>query len=178
MAASGAQTNFTIRSNPAGDARLPVVGGLGGLGLPEMFDSWSQSPAEQYAGFQFPTILIMWLGRLLKHHQICFCLFLTSWCIFMKDTIAGFLLTGVGNVDLWRKTNYLIVDSKTTVKQIEEAFKEFTTREEVVIVMISQYVANMIKFLVDSYNNPILAILEIPFKDHPYDPTHDFVLSK
>ncbi|KAF5962213.1 hypothetical protein HYC85_003422, partial [Camellia sinensis] len=94
------------------------------------------------------------------------------------DTITGFLLAGVGNVDLRRKTNYLIVDSKTTVKQIEEAFKEFTTREDVAIVMISQYVANMIKFLVDSYNNPIPAILEIPSKDHPYDPTHDSVLSR
>ncbi|CAL5338725.1 unnamed protein product [Camellia sinensis] len=73
----GAQTNSTTRSNPAGDARLPAVGGLGSLGLPEMFDdassplqpsvhesdSWSQSPAEQYAGFQFPTVLIMWLGH-------------------------------------------------------------------------------------------------------------------
>ncbi|XP_028062590.1 V-type proton ATPase subunit F-like isoform X3 [Camellia sinensis] len=94
------------------------------------------------------------------------------------DTITGFLLAGVGNVDLRRKTNYLIVDLKTTVKQIEEAFKAFTTREDVAIVMISQYVANMIKFLVDSYNNPIPAILEIPSKDHPYDPTHDSVLSR
>ncbi|KAA8543308.1 hypothetical protein F0562_021197 [Nyssa sinensis] len=51
-----------------------------------------------------------------------------------------------------RKTNYLIVDSKTTVKQIEDAFKEFTTREDIAIVLISQYVANMIRFLVDSYN--------------------------
>ncbi|KAF5951352.1 hypothetical protein HYC85_009296 [Camellia sinensis] len=67
---------------------------------------------------------------------------------------------------------------ETTVKQIEEAFKAFTTREDVAIVMISQYVANMIKFLVDSYNNPIPAILEIPSKDHPYDPTHDSVLSR
>ncbi|XP_073016024.1 V-type proton ATPase subunit F-like [Primulina huaijiensis] len=95
-----------------------------------------------------------------------------------EDTITGFLLAGVGNVDLRRKTNYLIVDSKTTVKQIEDAFKEYTTREDVAIVLISQYVANMIRFLVDSYNNPIPAILEIPSKDHPYDPTHDSVLSR
>ncbi|KAF5931271.1 hypothetical protein HYC85_032144 [Camellia sinensis] len=67
---------------------------------------------------------------------------------------------------------------ETTVKQIEEAFKAFTTREDVAIVMISQYVANMIKFLVDSYNNPIPTILEISSKDHPYDPTHDSVLSR
>ncbi|XP_071730791.1 V-type proton ATPase subunit F-like [Rutidosis leptorrhynchoides] len=95
-----------------------------------------------------------------------------------EDTITGFLLAGVGNVDLRRKTNYLIVDSKTTVKQIEDAFKEFTTRDDVAIVLISQYVANMIRFLVDSYNKPVPAILEIPSKDHPYDPSHDSVLSR
>ncbi|KAH6798604.1 vacuolar ATPase subunit F family protein [Perilla frutescens var. frutescens] len=95
-----------------------------------------------------------------------------------EDTITGFLLAGVGNVDLRRNTNYLIVDSKTTVKQIEDAFKDFTTREDIAIVLISQYVANMIRFLVDSYNKPIPAILEIPSKDHPYDPAHDSVLSR
>ncbi|XP_060193038.1 V-type proton ATPase subunit F [Lycium barbarum] len=95
-----------------------------------------------------------------------------------EDTITGFLLAGVGNVDLRRKTNYLIVDSKTTVKQIEDAFKEFTTRDDIAIVLISQYVANMVRFLVDSYNKPIPAILEIPSKDHPYDPAHDSVLSR
>ncbi|THG08905.1 hypothetical protein TEA_021737 [Camellia sinensis var. sinensis] len=67
---------------------------------------------------------------------------------------------------------------ETTVKQIEDAFKEFTTREDIAIVMISQFVANMIRFLVDSYNKPVPAILEIPSKDHPYDPTHDSVLSR
>ncbi|TYI99988.1 hypothetical protein E1A91_A13G056900v1 [Gossypium mustelinum] len=95
-----------------------------------------------------------------------------------EDTVVGFLLAGVGNVDLRRKTNYLIVDSKTTVKQIEDAFKEFTTRTDIAIVLISQYVANMIRFLVDSYNKPIPAILEIPSKNHPYDPAQDSILSR
>ncbi|GKV20159.1 hypothetical protein SLEP1_g30318 [Rubroshorea leprosula] len=95
-----------------------------------------------------------------------------------EDTVVGFLLAGVGNVDLRRKTNYLIVDSKTTVKQIEDAFKEFIAREDIAVVLISQYVANMIRFLVDSYNKPVPAILEIPSKDHPYDPAHDSVLSR
>ncbi|OVA00607.1 Ubiquitin-associated domain/translation elongation factor EF-Ts [Macleaya cordata] len=35
-AAGGVQTNSTPRSNPAGDARAPSIGGLGGLGLPDM----------------------------------------------------------------------------------------------------------------------------------------------
>ena len=32
----GTQTNTTARSNPAGDARTPGIGGLGGLGLLDM----------------------------------------------------------------------------------------------------------------------------------------------
>ncbi|CAN1152439.1 V-type proton ATPase subunit F [Linum perenne] len=95
-----------------------------------------------------------------------------------EDTVVGLLLAGVGNVDLRRKTNYLIVDSKTTVKQIEDAFKEYTSREDIAIVLISQYVANMVRYLVDSYNKTFPAILEIPSKDHPYDPAQDSVLSR
>ncbi|WMV57307.1 hypothetical protein MTR67_050692 [Solanum verrucosum] len=90
-----------------------------------------------------------------------------------QDTITGFLLSGVGNVDLRRKTNYTIVDANISVKQIEDAFKEFTTREDIATALISQYVANMIRFLVDSYNKPIPTILEIPSKDYPNDPAHD-----
>ncbi|ONK65851.1 uncharacterized protein A4U43_C06F1620 [Asparagus officinalis] len=95
-----------------------------------------------------------------------------------EDTITGFLMAGVGNVDLRRKTNYLIVDSKTAMKTIEDAFREFTSKDDIAIVLISQYVANMIRFLVDSYDKPIPAILEIPSKNHPYDPAHDSVLSR
>lgn len=34
--------------------------------------------------------------------------------------------------------------TETTVKQIEDAFKEFTTREDIAIVLISQYVSNLV----------------------------------
>ncbi|KAL5561803.1 hypothetical protein UlMin_031550 [Ulmus minor] len=101
------------------------------------------------------------------------------------DTAVGFVLAGVGNVDLWRSCNYLIVNSKTTIKQIEDAFKEFTAREDIDIVLISQHLYILVGvsgckygFLVDSYNKPVPAILEIPSKDHPYDPLNDSVLSR
>ncbi|KAJ6813588.1 V-type proton ATPase subunit F-like isoform X1 [Iris pallida] len=64
------------------------------------------------------------------------------------------------------------------MKAIEDAFKEFTTKDDVAIVLISQYVANMIRYVVDSYNKPVPAILEIPSKNHPYDPAEDSVLSR
>eukprot|EP00246_Nothoceros_aenigmaticus_P017464 TRINITY_DN8525_c0_g1_i1.p1 TRINITY_DN8525_c0_g1~~TRINITY_DN8525_c0_g1_i1.p1 ORF type:complete len:130 (+),score=15.92 TRINITY_DN8525_c0_g1_i1:71-460(+) len=95
-----------------------------------------------------------------------------------EDTVTGFLLAGVGNVDIRRKTNYLVVDSKTSLRAIEDAFKEFTTRDDIAIVLISQYIANMIRFVIDSYNKPLPAILEIPSKDHPYDAAQDSILSR
>ena len=86
----------------------------------------------------------------------------------MQDTVTGFLLAGVGNVDMRRKSNFLIVNeskssccearyavlrygaawlnfrchgAETTVKMIEDAFKDLTNREGIAIVMISQYVS-------------------------------------
>ncbi|RWR96074.1 V-type proton ATPase subunit F [Cinnamomum micranthum f. kanehirae] len=197
--------------------------------LPETYrEKYSFYYGQQSSGLEVSTLTSLALS------------FGWSEYLLALDTVTGFLLAGVGNVDLRRKTNYLIVDStaindfgstriiqlfgaipyaydafncclarnlhscgfvfqilklkftgayllvfnkiphvsETTVKQIEDAFKEFTTKEDIAIVLISQYVANMIRFLVDSYNNPVPAILEIPSKDHPYDPTHDSVLSR
>ncbi|PIA29483.1 hypothetical protein AQUCO_06000086v1 [Aquilegia coerulea] len=57
-------------------------------------------------------------------------------------------------------------------------FMVFSTSQGKLLLSVYSQVANMIRFLVDSYNKPIPAILEIPSKDHPYDPTHDSVLSR
>ncbi|XP_028098139.1 ubiquitin domain-containing protein DSK2b-like isoform X2 [Camellia sinensis] len=67
MAAGGAQTNSTTRSNPAGDARLPAVGGLGGLGLPEMFGS-TQDTASLSQFMQNPAVSQM-MQSLLSNPQ-------------------------------------------------------------------------------------------------------------
>lgn len=95
-----------------------------------------------------------------------------------EDTVTGFLLAGVGNVDLRKKTNFLVVDSKTTTKQIEQSFKEFTNREDIGILLITQYIATMIRHLVDGYTKVTPTILEIPSKDCPYDPTQDSILTR
>lgn len=95
-----------------------------------------------------------------------------------EDTVTGFLLAGVGNVDLRRKTNYLVVTDKTTTKQIEDAFKEMTAREDIAVVLISQFAADSIRYLVNEYDRPIPAVLEIPSKDKPYDATKDSVLQR
>jgi V-type H+-transporting ATPase subunit F len=70
------------------------------------------------------------------------------------------------------------VDEKTNLRDIEDAFRAFTTREDVAVVLISQYVADMIRPLVNRYTKAVPAVLEIPSKDHPYDPSKDSILSR
>ena len=95
-----------------------------------------------------------------------------------EDTVTGFLLAGVGNVDTRRNTNFLVVDAKTTKKAIEDAFKDFTSREDIAVVLITQTVADTIRYLVDAHVVPVPAVLEVPSKDAPYDATKDSILSR
>ena len=68
--------------------------------------------------------------------------------------------------------------AETTQQRIEEAFREFTNREDVAVLLINQVIAGMIRHLMDAYTKPVPAILEIPSKDAPYDPSQDSVLQR
>lgn len=94
-----------------------------------------------------------------------------------EDTVTGFLLAGVGEVSAKRK-NFLIVDNKTKLPQIEDAFKEFTSREDVAVLLISQHVANDIRHLLDEYDRLLPTILEIPSKGTAYDMAKDSLMTK
>lgn len=95
-----------------------------------------------------------------------------------EDTITGFLLAGVGNIDLRKKRNFLVVDSKMPVRTIEASFKEFAAREDIAVILMSQQVANQIRHIVDAHRKPIPSVLEIPSKDCPYDPAQDGLLTR
>jgi len=68
--------------------------------------------------------------------------------------------------------------SETPVTTIEEAFKTFTNREDVGVLLINQGIAGTIRHLLDGYTKPVPAILEIPSKDQPYDPSQDSILTR
>lgn len=99
-----------------------------------------------------------------------------------EDSITGLLLAGVGQVsgEDGKETNFLTVSpDKTTVEEIEAAFDKFTSeREDIAILLINQHLADLIRFKVDNFTNAFPAILEIPSKDHPYDPEKDSILKK
>ncbi|KAH9469300.1 hypothetical protein Pst134EA_009821 [Puccinia striiformis f. sp. tritici] len=96
-----------------------------------------------------------------------------------EDSVTGLLLAGTGHVTSASKKNFMVVDSKTSVADIQKAFDEFTTeREDIAIVLINQHVADKIRPSVDKYEAAFPALLEIPSKDHPYDPEKDSVLKR
>jgi len=95
-----------------------------------------------------------------------------------EDTCTGFLLGGIGELNRARQPNFLVVDKNTGVHQIEEVFRSLTARDDIAIIVINQYIADMIRHVVDSYTQPIPAVLEIPSKDHPYDPQKDSILRR
>jgi V-type H+-transporting ATPase subunit F len=72
----------------------------------------------------------------------------------------------------------LLFAAETTQSRIEDAFREFTTREDVAVLLINQVIASSIRHLLDAYTKPVPAILEIPSKDSPYDPSQDSVLQR
>ncbi|KCV73401.1 V-type ATPase, F subunit [Fonticula alba] len=94
------------------------------------------------------------------------------------DTVTGMLLAGAGNVDINNNSNFLVVSSKTPVDEIEKAFNKFTTRRDISVVLITQPVAEDIRYLVDKYDRPIPAVLEIPSKETPYDPSKDSIMRR
>lgn len=106
--------------------------------------------------------------------------------------------------------NFFLINLETSVSEVEETFRNFTSRSDICIILINQNVsakridyrllrivvyqgqryyfmklcfiasqiAEMIRHVLDRYEKPIPAVLEIPSKDHPYDPTKDSILRR
>ncbi|ODH37382.1 V-type proton ATPase subunit F, partial [Paracoccidioides brasiliensis] len=75
--------------------------------------------------------------------------------------------------------NFVVVDAKTETSAIEKAFHNFTQeRKDIGVLLINQHIAERIRNSVDSFTDAFPAVLEIPSKDHPYDPDKDSVLRR
>ncbi|NXX87427.1 VATF ATPase, partial [Urocolius indicus] len=56
--------------------------------------------------------------------------------------------------------------------------RSFLAREDIGIILISQCLAELIRHAVEAHSRPLPAVLEIPSKEHPYDPAKDSVLRR
>merc|ERR1719247_3122570 len=98
-----------------------------------------------------------------------------------EDTVTGLVLAGVGHVTGNGQKNYLVVDSKTNAKEVEEKFNELTARKDIAMIFITQGCADEIRFAVDAYaasGSVIPTVLEIPSKEQPYDPRKDAIMQR
>ncbi|KAI9799499.1 MAG: H(+)-transporting V1 sector ATPase subunit F [Piccolia ochrophora] len=98
-----------------------------------------------------------------------------------EDSVTGLLLAGVGHVTQPpdSQKNFLVVDAKTENSAIESAFENFTSkRKDIGILLINQHVAERIRNRMDAFTSAFPAVLEIPSKEHPYDPEKDTVLKR
>ncbi|KAJ4454427.1 putative vacuolar ATP synthase [Paratrimastix pyriformis] len=94
------------------------------------------------------------------------------------DTVTGMLLAGMGNLDAQRNSNFLVVEQNTPRDVIEEAFHRFTRRNDIGILLINQHIADLIRPLLDDYDQNVPTILEIPGVHTPYDSSKDAILKR
>jgi V-type H+-transporting ATPase subunit F len=94
-----------------------------------------------------------------------------------QDTVTGFLLAGVGHRTA-SGSNFLVVKGDTKLDQVEEAFQNFSTRDDIGIILINQHIANDIRHVLKDYTSTIPTVLEIPSKEHPYDPEQDYIMQR
>lgn len=101
-------------------------------------------------------------------------------CIGDDDTITGMLLAGIGQVtkEPGKERNFKMCTDDTSSDELLSAFQDYTSRNDIAILLINQHLADKIRIEIDSFTDPFPAILEIPSKDHPYDPEKDSVLRK
>merc|ERR1711977_582487 len=92
-----------------------------------------------------------------------------------EDTVTGFLLVGIGDIDSGNGSNYTLVEQgdNTSQEAIELAFKNYTKRSDISVILINQWIANTIRHVLADYNQIMPTIVEIPSKDHPYDNQQD-----
>ncbi|SCP04726.1 V-type proton ATPase subunit F, putative [Plasmodium ovale] len=110
-----------------------------------------------------------------------------------EDSVVGFLLAGIGFRDGLGKKNFFIVNSKTNKAEIEEVFKEYTSKSDCGVILMNQQViektrhvrqrhqkfkADEIRYLVDLHDKILPTVLEIPSKDKPFDPNKDSIIQR
>jgi len=95
-----------------------------------------------------------------------------------EDTVTGFLLAGVGEINRQRGENFLVVDSKTPQQRVVDFFRRIVARPDIAVVLIAQHVAQEVRWLLDEHaaSAVLPTVLEIPSPAHPYVPEKDSIM--
>ena len=93
--------------------------------------------------------------------------------------MTGFLLAGIGHRDEKNRVNFLVVDpERTKHEDVVGFFKATSTREDVSVILITQTIAQDIRYILNTYDRVIPTVLEIPSKDKPYNEAQDPIMQR
>jgi V-type H+-transporting ATPase subunit F len=93
--------------------------------------------------------------------------------------VTGFLLAGIGHRDEKNRLNFLVVDpERTKHEEVVAAFRSLSQREDVSVILITQTIAQDIRYILNTYDKVIPTVLEIPSKDKPYREEQDPIMQR
>mmetsp|Transcript_9640 Transcript_9640/g.13262 ORF Transcript_9640/g.13262 Transcript_9640/m.13262 type:complete len:138 (-) Transcript_9640:408-821(-) len=95
-----------------------------------------------------------------------------------EDTVTGFLLAGIGQRDSRGSSNFLVCDQKTSKAKIVNTFKEFCSRNDISIILVTQDIAVEMRKEIDEHDEVIPTVLEIPSKAAKYDKSKDSIVRR
>ena len=96
-----------------------------------------------------------------------------------EDTVTGFLLAGIGHRDDKSRTNFLVVDpERTKHEDVVQKFRDLTARDDISVILITQTIAQDIRYVLNTYDKVIPTVLEIPSKDKPYNEAQDPIMQR
>jgi V-type H+-transporting ATPase subunit F len=93
-----------------------------------------------------------------------------------EETVTGFLLSGIGERNE-NTRNYFVIN-KEEKNEVEDIFRSLVNRKDIGIILISQHIADVIREDLDTYNEIIPTVLEIPSKNFPYSVEKDSIMQK
>uniref|UniRef100_A0A4X2KAR9 V-ATPase 14 kDa subunit n=1 Tax=Vombatus ursinus TaxID=29139 RepID=A0A4X2KAR9_VOMUR len=68
------------------------------------------------------------------------------------------------------------MEKATNINEIEDTFQQFLNQDDIGIILINQYVAEMVQHALDAHTHSIPAVLEIPSKEYPHIAAKDSIL--
>ncbi|KNH09779.1 v-type proton ATPase subunit F-like protein [Perkinsela sp. CCAP 1560/4] len=98
-----------------------------------------------------------------------------------QDTITGLLLAGIGEIASNGEpsaANCILIGKDGMKEDILKSFRSLCDRKEIGIIIINQFIADMIRETIDKHDKIIPVVLEIPSHDHAYDFSKDSIIVK
>ncbi len=67
------------------------------------------------------------------------------------DTVSGYLLAGIGDASATQGPNVFVVSNTTSRADMETAFRDLSSREDVAVLLVSEQVADVLRDEIDEY---------------------------